>query len=151
MLSRLLINCSIRTMEILLCKLNFQSLTPSDQPEKVCTVFTILTFLQLTNLFSETQQNLEERTAELSETNRQLSSTRVALTSTRQDLYHTTKEKEERGFLVEEHSKTERVLLGEAEQVHMVKKNFFFWKSKKGLCNEINLQDINFEDCLLIS
>lgn len=71
----------------------------------------------MSSLFEESQRSLEERSAELSETSRQLSSTRVVLTSTRQDLLHTTKEKEEKRFLVEEHAKNEKALLGEAEQV----------------------------------
>ena len=50
-------------------------------------------------------------------TSQNLASTRVALTTTRQDLFHTTKVKEERGFLIDEHVKTENILLDEAQQV----------------------------------
>ena len=71
-------------------------------------------------MFAETQQDLEEKTAKLSATSQNLTSTRIALTTTRQDLFHTTKEKEERGFLVEEHVKTEKVLLDEAQQVMLL-------------------------------
>lgn len=66
------------------------------------------------------QQDLEERSAQLSETSRNLTSTRLTLTSTRKDLFATTKEKEERGFLVQEHVKTEKVLLDEAQQVGLL-------------------------------
>lgn len=63
------------------------------------------------------QQDLEEKSAQLSVTCQNLTSTRLALTTTRKDLFDTTTEKEERGFLVEEHIKTEKVLLDEAQQV----------------------------------
>lgn len=63
------------------------------------------------------QQDLEERSAQLSETSEKLVSTRLNLTSTRKDLFDTTREKEERGFLIEEHAKTEDVLLDKAQQV----------------------------------
>ena len=63
------------------------------------------------------QQDLEERNAQLTETSNKLSSTQLALSTTRKDLFTTTKEKEERGFLIEEHVKTEDVLLDKAQQV----------------------------------
>jgi hypothetical protein len=63
---------------------------------------------------------LEERNAQLSETTHKLASTRLALSTTRKDLFHTTKEKEERGFLVQEHVKTEEVLLDKAQKVSIV-------------------------------
>ena len=68
-------------------------------------------------MFEESQQSLEEKTSELEATCNNLASTRVVLTTTRQDLLVTMKEKEERGFLIEEHAKTEGKLLGEAEEV----------------------------------
>lgn len=66
--------------------------------------------LQLTDLFTDSQKALEERS-------KNLASTQVALTVTRQDLLTTTREKEEEKFLVDEHVKTEQVLQLEAEQV----------------------------------
>lgn len=71
-------------------------------------------------MFSESQHDLEEKSAQLSVTSQNLTSTRMALTTTRQDLLHTSREKEERGFLIDEHVKTEQVLLGEAQQVSFV-------------------------------
>lgn len=63
------------------------------------------------------QQSLVERNAQLAVVSENLATTRMELTTTRSDLFATTKEKEERGFLVEEHQKTEKKLLGEAGQV----------------------------------
>lgn len=72
---------------------------------------------KLSTLFSESQRELEEKSAQLSATSHSLTSTRLALTTTRRDLYDTCKEKQEKAFLVEEHAKTEKVLLDEANQL----------------------------------
>ena len=75
--------------------------------------------MQLTELFEECQQTLDERSSQLRETTECLTSTRLTLTETRQDLAITTRQKEEEKYLVEEHVKAEGVLLAEAEQVWM--------------------------------
>ena len=68
-------------------------------------------------LFTDSQQALDERSAQLRVTSENLASTKVVLTETQQDLTTTTMQREEKKYLVEEHVKTEGLLLQEAEQV----------------------------------
>jgi len=72
---------------------------------------------QLKDLFEESQQALEERSTQLHQTAENLVSTQVALKETKQDLALTARQREEEKYLVEEHTKTEKALFQEADQV----------------------------------
>ena len=71
----------------------------------------------MNELFADSQRILEETSQELSTTKEKLCSTRMDLTITKQDLHLTKQERDEKGFLVEEHAKTEDNLHKKATQV----------------------------------
>jgi kinesin family protein 11 len=68
-------------------------------------------------LFTDSQRVLEETSQELSTTKGKLCSTRMDLATTKQDLHLTKQERDEKGFLIEEHAKTEDNLHEKATQV----------------------------------
>ena len=73
--------------------------------------------MQLSHLFSETQQELEATSQHLHETYTNLVHTQEQLEETEQDLSQTRVERDERSFLVETHLRNEHTLLGEASEV----------------------------------
>jgi len=73
--------------------------------------------LQLNELFSSSQQELEATSQRLQATSESLASTQDQLAVSRADLHQTRKERDEKDFLVEEHLRTEQTLLREAEEV----------------------------------
>lgn len=72
----------------------------------------------MNELFTDSQRVLEETAQELTVTKDKLSTTRVHLATTKQDLHVTKQERDEKGFLVNEHAKTEKDLHKKATQVH---------------------------------
>lgn len=77
----------------------------------------MLHFIQVKELFADSQRDLEETTNQLTETTVHLTSTRIELAHTREDLHVTKKERDEHSFLVKEHIKSEQSLFGEAGEV----------------------------------
>ncbi len=71
-------------------------------------------------LFQESQSSLEETSQQLSVTSSHLSTTREHLTLTAQQLHMTKQDRDEVGFLVSEHVKSEQSLLNQAETVSQV-------------------------------
>ena len=71
-------------------------------------------------LFTDSQRVLEETSQVLSVTNEKLSLTRMDLATTKQDLHLTKQERDEKGFLVKEHAKTEDSLHKKATQVGII-------------------------------
>lgn len=71
----------------------------------------------MTNLFQDSQRSLEETSENLSVTNKHLESTREDFAKTVDDLHTTRLERDENGFIISEHVKSEDTLLGEASQV----------------------------------
>lgn len=71
----------------------------------------------MNELFADSQRVLEETSHELSTTKEKLCSTRRDLATTKQDLHLTKLERDEKGFLVEEHGKTEDSLHTKATHV----------------------------------
>lgn len=74
-------------------------------------------FTQINELFSDSQKVLEETAQELTTTKEKLTSTRIDLATTKQDLHLTKQERDEKGFLVEQHANTEAELHQKATQV----------------------------------
>ena len=74
-------------------------------------------FTQVNELFSDSQKVLQETAQELTTTKEKLTSTRIDLATTKQDLHLTKQERDEKGFLVEQHAKTEAELHQKATQV----------------------------------
>lgn len=73
--------------------------------------------MQVNELFADSQRELEETTQHLATTKEKLTSTRLHLATTKHDLHVTRQERDEKGFLVEEHAKTEESLHSKATQV----------------------------------
>ena len=91
---------------------------------------------QVNELFTDSQQVLEETSQELSTTKERLCSTRIDLASTKQDLHLTKQERDEKGFLVEEHAKTEHNLHEKATQV-----GTYSLSMSRGLYNSVYSQN----------
>lgn len=68
-------------------------------------------------MFTTSKAELEHTTQQLETTNQRLVTTKESLMSTRRDLYQTCVERDQKTFLLGEHSHTEQALLGQAEQV----------------------------------
>jgi kinesin family protein 11 len=73
--------------------------------------------MQLSELFTDTKQELEETTRELQHTGKQLELTSVALKVTERKLGQTTQERDEQKHLVLVHVKTEDKLHSQATKV----------------------------------
>ncbi|XP_073239659.1 kinesin-like protein KIF11 [Porites lutea] len=78
---------------------------------------------KLTDLFTDTQQELEERCVELVEKETQLSKTSLKLQQTKCTLKTTVAKRDENQFLVDEHSRNERKLHSQAENLLSVVKD----------------------------
>ena len=83
----------------------------------MCSWHTFLLLSQLNDLFTSSQQDLEATSQQLEQTTANLAATTDQLCDTRKDLRQTRVERDERGFLVDEHVRSEQALLGEAGQV----------------------------------
>ncbi len=79
-----------------------------------------MSFLQVKELFQESQSSLEETSQQLSATSSHLSTTREHLALTAQQLHVTKQDRDEIEFLVSEHVKSEQTLLNQAETVSQV-------------------------------
>lgn len=71
----------------------------------------------MNELFTDSQRVLEETAQELTTTKEKLTSTRIDLATTKQDLHLTKQERDEKGFLVDQHAKTEADLHQKATKV----------------------------------
>ena len=73
----------------------------------------------MTELFTDTKDELESTTDALNKVKEELESTKIYLNQTKEELKVTKIDRDEQKFLVEEHVKTEDVLYGEAEEVNI--------------------------------
>ena len=71
----------------------------------------------MNELFTDSQRVLEETSQELTTTKEKLESTRVDLATTKQDLHLTKQERDEKGYLADQHARTEADLHQKATQV----------------------------------
>ena len=78
---------------------------------------------KLTDLFTDTQQELEERCVELVEKETQLNKTSLKLQQTKCTLKTTVAKRDENQFLVDEHSRNEQKLHSQAENLLSVVKD----------------------------
>lgn len=79
-------------------------------------------FRKLTELFTDTQQELEERCMELEEKETELSESHFTLQKTKQTLKTTVAERDENQYLIDQHSKNESCLHSQASDLlHVVK------------------------------
>lgn len=70
-------------------------------------------------MFSDSQRELEVTSQQLQSTTESLVSTQDQLAVTQANLYKTREDRDEKGFLVEEHVRNEQTLLTEAEEVNI--------------------------------
>lgn len=75
-------------------------------------------YTQLSKMFEYTSQELKESSQQLEETTTVLGTTQTKLTQVQQNLKQTKLEKKQKEFLVQQHVKTEQILLDEAGKVH---------------------------------
>ena len=83
-----------------------------------------LTSVQLNALFSDSQRELEATSQQLQSTTESLVATQDQLAVTQTNLHKTREDRDEKGFLVEEHVRNEQTLLTEAEEVNYPKISF---------------------------
>lgn len=76
-----------------------------------------LTSVQLNALFSDSQRELEATSQQLQSTTESLVATQDQLAVTQTNLHKTREDRDEKGFLVEEHVRNEQTLITEAEEV----------------------------------
>lgn len=74
---------------------------------------------QLNKMFEYTSEELKQTNQQLEETNLALSTTQTKLTQSQQNLRKTKLEKQQKEFLIQQHVKTEQMLLDEAGKVHV--------------------------------
>ena len=84
----------------------------------MCSWQTFLLLAQLNVLFASSQQELEATSQQLEQTTVNLAATTDQLCDTQKNLQQARVERDERGFLVDEHVRNEQALLGEAGQVN---------------------------------
>ena len=80
-----------------------------------------LTSVQLNALFSDSQRELEATSQQLQSTTESLVATQDQLAVTQTNLHKTREDRDEKGFLVEEHVRNEQTLITEAEEVNCPK------------------------------
>lgn len=107
-----------------------------------------LTSVQLNALFSDSQRELEATSQQLQSTTESLVATQDQLAVTQTNLHKTREDRDEKGFLVEEHVRNEQTLITEAEEVKRYSKKSFH----QSLCNcKLLLEQMNTKFALMDS
>ena len=84
-----------------------------------CKLTDLVCICQIQELFTDTKEELEEKTKDLEYTTKELEETSETLRTTETKLTRTTTERDEQRHLVKEHVKTETKLFGQASKVFM--------------------------------
>ena len=111
---------------------------------------------KINDLFSDTQQELQERCVELEETHTSLRNTNRVLRETKQNLKATVMERDENQFLIDEYNKNENALHSQASSLlnvvedsltHVDRLHSKLDRKRHVEANNVNAQDLFGDDC----